>query len=217
MSIVYPLAFPSGASFSQCSFDLRVTEAVNVLPGGAVLAAELGDPLWTGKFVSGLCGPHQRARWQAWRASLRGSIGTFLGFDPDKAYPLAYGEAVLGLTRAGGGAFDGTATLDAATAGSLTLSGLPADYEVRAGDMLSFAWSASRALHMVVADAQADAGGVLEVEVMPPVLLSPAPAEDAVVDLVRPACLMRIVPGSFSAPAARQSTTVSFEAVQVIG
>lgn len=215
MAITYPLTFPDGPGFAEGEFTLSVVEAVNTLPSGAVQAMEIGEPLWTARFAAPPCDARQRARWQAWKAALRGSIGTFLAFDPEKAFPLAYGEAVLGLTRAGGGAFDGTASLTAWTASTLTLSTLPATYQAAAGDMVSFPWKGGKALHMVVGDTAASAGGVLTVTVMPPVRLSPAPAAGAVVDLVRPSCLMRIRPGSFSAPARREKQPVVFEGVQV--
>lgn len=216
MAIIYPLGLPAGARFYQCEFALDEVQAVNTKRSGEVLAVELADRLWRAKFVTTLCTPDQQGRWQSWRGSLNGSIGSFLVADPNRDYPLAYGAAVLDLDRAGGGAFDGTATLSAWTATTVTLTGLPADYQAAAGDMLSFAWYGSRALHMVVGDAQATAAGVLSVDVVPPVRETPAPTVGASVELVSPTCVMRLIPGTFSMPKqGREKSRASFEAVQV--
>lgn len=215
MAITYPLPFPTGAGFLEGEFTLGEVQAVNTLRSGAVQAMELGDSLWSGRFVTSLCDARQRGRWQAWKAALNGSIGTFVAYDPEKQYPLAYGESVLALLRAGGGAFDGTGTLAAWTATTLQISGLPAAYQAADGDMVSFPWNGGRALHMVVGDTAASAGGVLNVTVMPPVRTAPAPAGSASVALVRASCLMRLKPGTFSAPASRARRSVSFEGVQV--
>ncbi len=211
----YPLSFPAGALFSTAQFTLNVTEAVNTLRSGAVQVMQLGDPLWSAEFETVPLTGEERAPWQAWKVALRGSIGTFLCFDPEKAYPRAYGAAVLSLTRAGGGAFDGVAILDAVTANTLTLSGLPSGYQASAGDMLAFPWNGSRSLHMVMESAVASEAGIITVSAEPAVRLSPAPTSGAAVDLVKPSCLMRIIPGSWEAPATADRRSIRFEAIQV--
>lgn len=211
----YPLSFPAGALFATAQFNLNVTEAVNTTRSGAIQVMQLGDPLWSAEFETIPLTGEERALWQAWKVALRGSIGTFLCSDPEKAYPRAYGAAVLALTRAGGGAFDGVATLTTATAFMLSLSGLPSGYQASAGDMLAFPWNGSRALHMVMESAVASEAGLITVSVEPAVRLSPAPTSGAAVDLVKPSCLMRIMPGSWEAPAAAERRAIRFEAVQV--
>ncbi len=215
MAITFPLPFPAGAGFLEGEFTLGEVQAVNTLRSGAVQAMELGDSLWSGRFVTSLCDARQRGRWQAWKGALNGSIGTFLAYDPDKQYPLAYGAGVLALTRFGGGAFDGNATLAAWTATTLQITGLPAAYQAADGDMVSFPWNGGKALHMIVGDTAASAGGVLDVTVVPPVRISPAPSGGAAVALVKPSCIMRLRPGSFSAPTSRARRSVSFEGVQI--
>jgi hypothetical protein len=219
MAIVYPLALPAGALFARCEFLLNTIEAVNVMPSGGLLATEVGTPAWTMKAETVPLFPGERARWQAWKLALRGSIGTFLAYDPDKEYPGAYGADVLGMTRAAGGAFDGNGALMDYTSEALAFGALPAGYQILAGDMLAVAGGGRRMLHMALNDVVADGAGVVDaLEVMPPVYTPGMAAAGlgAPVALVRPSCIMRIMPESFTTQAEVGPTAVSFEAVQVI-
>lgn len=215
MAITYPRSLPAGRWFETADFKLGEMASTNTLRSGAIQTMELGEALWSGVFRTFAIEAKDRQMWQAWAMSLR--LGkTFLAFDPEKEFPAAYGEDVLDLLRAGGGAFDGTATLSAYTATSVTLVGLPASYQAKAGDMLSFPWSTVRALHQAIEDGAASAAGVVTLSVEPPVRTSPAPGVSATVDLVRPACVMQMKPGTFTAPGGFERQPVSFEAVQKI-
>lgn len=217
MAISYPRSFPANAQFDSVDFKLGDLSVQNTLESGAVQTMEMGPSLWTATFSTIDLQMRDRQIWQAWELTLRGGR-TFLAFDPEKVHPAAYGADVLGLTRAGGGAFDGTATLTSVTATTVTVSALPAAYQAKAGDMLSFPWNSSHALHMVAEDATADGSGAATFKVVPPVQTSPAPSGGATVRLVQPVCVMKIKPGTFSAPArpANAPQPVSFECVQDI-
>lgn len=215
MAIIYPRAMPAGHWFQSAEFKLADLSVANTLQSGAVQTMDLGDPLWSATFRTHVVEAEDRQMWQAWALSLRRGR-KFLAFDPEKEFPAAYGSAVLGLTRAIGGAFDGSATLGAVTATTVQLLGLPALYQAKAGDMLSFPWNGVRALHQLVEDTAASSSGIMTLSVEPPVRLNPAPAVSATVDLVRPACVMLLKPGTFSAPASYDPQPVSFEAVQAI-
>ena len=213
--VTYPRALPPGRWFQSADFRLSDLSVANTLQSGAIQVMDLGDPLWSATFKTCVMEAEDRQMWQAWAMSLRRGR-KFLAFDPEKEFPAAYGSAVLGLTRAIGGAFDGSAALGAVTATTVQLLGLPALYQAKAGDMLSFPWNGVRALHQLVEDAAANSSGIMTLSVEPPVRLNPAPAVSATVDLVRPACVMLLKPGTFSAPASYDPQPVSFEAVQAI-
>ncbi|MFG1304149.1 hypothetical protein V5F34_08420 [Xanthobacter autotrophicus] len=214
MAIIYPRETP-GRAFQSVDFKLLEIAVSNTLQNGAVQTMDLGDPLWTATFRTPVLLAQDRQTWQAWAMSLRRGR-KFLAFDPEKEFPAAYRATVLNMTRAIGGAFDGSATLGAVTATTVQVLGLPALYQARAGDMLSFPWNGVRALHQVVEDAAANSSGIATLSVEPPVRLNPAPAASATVDLVKPACVMLLKPGTFSAPASYDPQPVSFEAVQAI-
>jgi hypothetical protein len=214
MAITYPRAFPSIARFAQTpAFTLLEGLAVNRTGGGEIEAMELADPVWTAKYQTVAVAEANRAAWTAWRASLRGGR-TFLGWDPGRPWPLAYGAPVLNLTRAGGGAFDGTAKVTAATAQGFTLATLPANYQVSVGDRVSLVRpNSQRSLHEVLEAAPANGSGVVTVTVEPTV-----PADVVInstaVQLVRPTCVFVLLSDTFQAPTGLLPQPVSFDAVQ---
>lgn len=215
MSIIYPRALPDGAGFISVDFKLGEAAVQNTLESGAIQTMEMGEALWSASFQTFEMTMADRQRWQAWALTLR--LGkTFYAFDPEKVWPAAYGASVLDLMRAGGGAFDGTATLAAVAPKAVDLTGLPAAYHAKDGDMLSFPWNNTLALHQVVEDATADGTGAVTLLVEPPLRLDPLPDLPSVVTLVRPSCIMKLKPTSFSAPAGFEPQAVSFEAVQDI-
>ncbi|MFG1462252.1 hypothetical protein V5F77_05060 [Xanthobacter sp. DSM 24535] len=216
MTITYPRAFPSGSWFTEVEFTLSESSSFNVLQNGAVQTTEYGESIWLAKYTTKpLYEATMRHTWQSWWLSLRGGK-TFLGYDPEKVYPAFYGAAVLGLTKAGGGAFTGAAVLNSYTATTVGLLGLPASYKATSGDMLSFPWNGVKALHMVMEDSTANGSGAVTLSVWPPVRSSPAPGASAVVDMVRPSCVMKIRPGSTSAVASKSSPPATFEAAQTL-
>lgn len=217
MAISFPRSFPAGAAFGAVDFKLADMSIQNTLQSGAIQTMEMGPSLWTATFTTVGLLMRDRQIWQAWEMTLRGGR-TFLAWDPEKVYPAGYGAGVLALTRAGGGSFDGTATLTSVTATTVTVSALPAAYQAKAGDMLSFPWNNGHALHMIAEDVAANGSGAATFKVVPPVLTSPAPSGGATVRLVQPVCVMKIKPGTFSAPASPRASMspVSFDGVQDI-
>lgn len=84
------------------------------------------------------------------------------------------------------------------SASTLALSGLPADYEISRGDLISFSYDSGRqALHRFAEAGTADGAGALGALTVTPHIRSGATA-GAAVALVRPWCLAQIVPGSVS-------------------
>ncbi|QTL01909.1 hypothetical protein J5J86_13950 [Aquabacter sp. L1I39] len=215
MAITYPRALPADIRWLKSTLSLPRGNALNRLSSGALQAAEVDEPLWRASFVSEPLVWSERRLWEAWERTLRGGIGTFLAYDWVGSYPLQYGAAVLDLTRAGGGSYNGTATFVSCTATTLTLSGLPNGYQAKTGDRLSFAWNNGRAYHEVAEDAVASSGGALTVTVEPYVR---APYVDAGTDvaLVRAPLVLQMDPDTWSSPDDLGAQRISFTAVQVI-
>jgi hypothetical protein len=216
MAITYPRFFPTGLDcFVSGSFHLAARDAVNETRGGGILSIEIGDAHWEAAYETVPYKRVDRAVWQAWWATLRSHF-TFLGYDPEKRFPLNYGKSVLNLLRAGGGAFDGSLIVSSATATTLTLSGLPANFIFLVGDHVSVGLSGGRlGLHQIVEPATGSAGGVATVTVEPRIRTANVVPGSTTANLVKPLCEMFIKPGSFAAPHnALERLPVTFEAVQ---
>ena len=93
----------------------------------------------------------------------------FAAHDAYRPRPRAYGQQPLSGTRAGGGAFDGSCTLDSIDSSTqLTLSGLPSGFEINQSCLVEVRKSAlSRSLHRVMGSATASAGGSVIVQIQP--------------------------------------------------
>lgn len=211
----FPRDLPDLNWLEQPSFDLMPVEAVN-RAGGSVQTMELADPYWSAKFVTEPLNWAARAKLSAWKDSLRGGK-RFYGFDPFRQWPAFYKGAVLALTRAAGGAFDGTAKVTANGTTTVTLATLPANYHASEGDMIELPRAAGLiSLHQVI-----DAGGVVGngSGVATLAIEPPAPADVTInattVRLVKARALMVIVPGSYAAAAGLGRRSGSFDAVSV--
>jgi hypothetical protein len=125
-----------------------------------------------------------------------------------RCYPIAYPNGSFP------GAFSGAATVGSIGANrkSCTLTGLPAGYKVSVGDLIEVAGSG---LHRVMEAAVASGAGATPVfEVRPQ--FWPGAAAPAAANLVKPSCLMRVVPGSINSDAdvSTGRGTISFQAIE---
>lgn len=168
---------------------------------------QAGWPLWGARFEIDRSDPEACDLWRAFIARLRGRIRRFYGYDPTRRRPLAHRFDLLTLTRAGGGAFDGSATswsqsIDSDGEASVTLNGLPAGLQLSIGDYIGFKWDAEgavsgsyerRTMARAVLPATANASGVAVVRVEPPVNASVFPP-GVVAHLDNPVCVMQLVP-----------------------
>ena len=200
----YPLEMPA-AGPGAMTFELKRVDFLSPQASARVSGVSAGFPLWSARYDLG--GSIGRIRSDAWRAFvdlLDGPGRYFLGRDYQRPFPLAYlQDGFAGLTRAGGGAFNGSATdwSQAITADNqplLELQGLPAGLVLSVGDYVGFRWLAGgedrRHLVRLAASAVASAAGVASNLEFRPAVHSVVPA-DAIAHLDRPACLMKLVPG----------------------
>jgi len=215
MAITYPRAFPQTIKWARSAFSLPRGNAINQLNTGAIQAMEVSEPLWRVAFETEPLIWSDRRAWEAWERTLRGGASAFVGYDWVGSYPIAYGGLAAALTKATGGAWTGTGIITARTAFTLTMSDLPANYQAKAGDRLSYEWGLGRAYHEVVEDVAANSGGVITVTVEP-YLREPYPSTSTTVTLIRAPIVLKMVPDTWSAPDDLGPQRISFEAVQVI-
>jgi len=129
-----------------------------------------GRPQWMATWVTRELTPLEAGQVDAHVASLRGAQRFFTLHAPHLEYPVAYMPAGWGsLTRVGGGAFDGTASI--ASFGDSGLTGasrdivnfggsteLPAGLHLNPGDQFALEESGQISLHLVCDAAQITSG-----------------------------------------------------------
>lgn len=201
--------------FENASFDPLYQQTKAPLRGGLVQVANIGTELWKISFKTHAMEYEDALDYAAWLHSLRGGARLFKAWHPLLAYPINYPDGFAGMTRAGGGAFDGTCTLTAigGSRDTITLSTLPAAYVFKRGDMVSFPMGSSQTLHRVVASATADGTGDATLTVEPTIPLAATTSVTAV--LVKPWCLAVLDAESVNGPfEPGQIGRVQFSAVQ---
>lgn len=190
--ITYPRALPF-TRFSSIEFEPETQSITNATDGGEITSTQIAPTRWRARYETETIDDAAAGIWRAWLASLRGTGRTFYGFDPRFIYPLAYRKSTfLGLTRHGGGSFDGTASSFSINVNRdvITLNGLPTSFVLAPGDYVGLSWSTSkRSLHRVIEGGTA-AAGVLAVTVEPIIDPRIVPASGVTASLYMPNCVM---------------------------
>jgi len=200
MSLTFPRPMPLAGVGGQ-RFELQRADFLSPERKGRIGAMAAGFPLWTAEWtLPASMGQTGSDEWRAFLASLEGPLRLFLGKEYGRRFPRAYPAGFDGLSRAAGGAFDGSVTSwsQMITDGQavLSLGGLPAGLVLAPGDYVDFRWTtggeARRTLVRSLAPAVASSGGAVSLVVSPAIpALTP---ESAVAHLDDPACLMRLAP-----------------------
>ena len=200
-----PLEMPADV-YLQHEFELQRVDYMAPEAGGRINGVQAGFPLWQASYsVDSVIEVDQSDAVRAFVTQLRGATRRFLARDISRPYPKAHCEGFDGMTRAGGGAFDGTAdawseviTTDGDS--EITLENLPADFTLGQGDYIGFTWTATEAsvagltwhaCVRVVEGATTDAEGSVTVTCEPPI--PSAVPSDAVAYLNEPACVMALI------------------------
>jgi hypothetical protein len=104
-----PLTMPA-RSVGRQRFELQRQDYAAPEASGRIGGVQAGFPLWSGVWTLAEMRPEKSDEWRAFLAQIRGATRRFYGRDLKRPYPKPRTRAGLpGLTRAGGGAFDGSA------------------------------------------------------------------------------------------------------------
>lgn len=220
MAITFPRDMPEQAGnrmlIKDCDFKPLYQQTVAPYRGGKVQVANLGADLWSMSYATAPLDYQQAMEYMAWLQSLRGGTRTFKAWHPLRRYPWAYQNGVESMTRAGGGAFDGTCTLSAigTNRDTITLSNLPANFAFTVGDLVSFPMGSSQCLVRVMETVTGSGAGSVTLTVEPFVPLAATPGTTAVT-VIKPWCLAVVDAKSISGPMQPGYVqSVSFQAVQ---
>lgn len=217
MTITFPRDLPEPHRMRQVRFEPVYTQVRAPTRGGLVQVANVGADLWSARYETVPLREAEAEAWKAWLHSLRGGARLFKMWHPLRRYALAYPGGYAGLDRAGGGAFDGTANLDAigVARDTVTIDTLPQSFVLTVGDLISIPLGVGhRTLHRVVEGGTSGVGGSVTVTVEPTVPLGAT--TDSTVDLEKAWCYGVLDPRTVSGPwQVGRIAAVSFEALQV--
>lgn len=160
----FPTGLLTGVRFIESSFTLNRRQAVGVLESGRDVTVDRGRPTWRASWKTPPLYFADLGAWRAWGDSLQGSARTFLGFDPAREYPLALmPQGPVQVLRAGGGLFDGTATVTAISVyrNEVSFSGFPAGFSLAPGDYVSFSQASKYSLHRFCEAQRASSAGLV--------------------------------------------------------
>lgn len=212
MALVFPRDFPAVLRVNSENFPLKRYLNRNTRRGGKTQLSGRADPRWQLEWRSTNLNPDQFQEVEAFLESLQGGMNDFLAYRWERPFPKNYRAGFDGLTRYGGGAFDGSAYVDAVTASTITVSGLPATFNLAAGDMIGLVQSGAYGLHMLMEDVAA-ASGVATVTVQPFVKTNIFDGS-ASAQFARPKCRMML--DSYSGPRGLAPAPVTISAIQRI-
>lgn len=211
-----PIDMPTFPGFNLLTerFDPVVTKDVSYMEGRRSESMISMTPYWVASYSTPT--PHLAHIGLADAFMMDIGAGeTFRAFDTTRPRPLEHLKGPLSGTRAGGGAFDGTATITARTVNSVTVSGLPANFQFRASDYVEVRKSETLvSLHRIRSDVQASAGGVVTLPIRMNldvgVFTLPLTA-----NFEKPAFLAQIDGGSWSVSRQKTARGIAFSATEV--
>ncbi|MDF1599729.1 hypothetical protein PZ895_08055 [Mesorhizobium sp. YIM 152430] len=214
--MVTVIDLPLIRGWEQVTFDPIQPRSASRMEGRRTEAQAFGTPYWVANYTPGWLQERDYGLMDAFMMRAGDGQEVFRAYDPFRPRPTAHdsGQPLSG-TRAAGGAFDGTATITARTANSLTISGLPALFQFRAGDYVEVRKSASMiSLHRVMADVAANGSGVVTLGIRHNLDLQTFTLP-LTANFEKPACLMQIDAGSYQGQKSWSSRSPSFSATEV--
>jgi hypothetical protein len=217
MSISYPRSLPLCGWSEDSSFVLDRQQTTAMPGSGALNVAEIGPPMWRGKWASRILDRAKFAEVDAWLVSLRGSLRLFKGRPARHRWPLAYPKGFAGLLVSGS-PFSGSGTLTSIGAGrdTITVSTLPVGFVLAPGDWLSIPVGSRQHLHRILEGGTASGGGAVNLTVEPTINPSVTTDTPPAVLLDSPYCEMVLTAQADVVRSASIGGSVSFEGVQVL-
>ncbi len=213
--VAEPLSIPDGnIRYIEWDMELVRTRDVSMLEGRMMETADFGTPYWKLSVGTDLLRSDAADDLDFFlrQASVGGQ--TVVAYDRYRQRPRYYGLVPLSGTKAIGGAFDGSATIQTITSGrQITVAGLPVGFVLRSGDLIEIRKSAlARSLHYLTNDVTGTAGGTAVVQFNPP-LNTNVFTTSSTVHFERPACVMILNQG-WSLPKQRQQRRATFAATE---
>lgn len=214
MALNFPLTtgqFQNMLRVQAARFWLPESLTVERSEGGEIFTSERGPRLWQAEFTLAQ-GHHANIDEIEARLALLAQPGrSFMAYDPRRTGPKADPD--------GAGLSGFTPKIGAVTSREVTIAGLPGGYVISRGDYLGWSYGTNpirHALHRAVSAATADGSGYATIEVVPNI--RSGAAVGTAVSLIRPACKMIVVPGSYSPGQASRISTAgaSFSAQQTL-
>lgn len=200
MAITYPLDLLANFPGWSTEFEPMWRQEQSRTANGKTIVKDMGSPLWRASYQSRSLSPNALDAWRARLASLENGINSF------KGYPLSRCRPIL---HPGNGALP-TGSLFSIDANrkAIRITAL-AGVSLSVGDMIQIG---TKDLHQVMEPVEGPLTALFEVRPH----IWPGVAIGAPVSVVKPACIMAIVPGSVSSPAemATGRGTISFQAVE---
>lgn len=208
------ISLPTGLVLVQPTFRLVRSVQTSALRGGGGLSVDYAPARWTTKIETPTALEREDVDpIRAFIDRLKGGVERVYMGDWLRRLPIAYRAGFTGLTRAGGGSFDGTADVTALTASTLSLATLPAGFAFGAGDMVGLVDGAYRSLHRVVTAATANGSGVVTVTVEPAIATTVFTTA-ATANFDSPVCIMALTEEDEPKREARRETA-GFTLMQV--
>ena len=212
-----PIALPNIIGWEEVEFDAVKVKETERMEGRRTETVRHAQGWWKATYRTGFLNFRDYGRMDAFIKKVDGGGEFFRAHDVFRPRPMAHdnGQPLSGM-RAGGGAFDGTATLSLVVdSRTVDITGLPALFEFRAGDYVEFRMADYKlSLHTIDADVSADPGGAVRLSISYE-LDTQNFTTAAVVNFEKPSCLMQIDAGSIEARKARRSRRPSFSASEM--
>ncbi|MBZ9922145.1 hypothetical protein LB579_31160 [Mesorhizobium sp. BR1-1-7] len=189
MTISYPYSLLDSFPGWTTEFDLFYRQEQSRTSDGVTYVKDFGSPLWQATWQSRSMSPNELDKWRAILKSLEGGLKQFIAYPMSRCYPIAYPNGADMGTVSGAAVNSFNSDNNA-----LSIKGLPAGYKVSVGDYVQVG---TYNLHQAL---EAGTGAVTAQLAIRPHLWPVSAVNDAVV-VVKPSCLMTLVPGSISSTA----------------
>lgn len=211
MAITYPRSLLDH-HLVDCTFNLVESVSISRAKGGrAVAAVEYADPYIAATIETGPVDWKTRSRWEAWRASLRGGLKSFVTYDVSRAELAAYPAGVPQIIA---GTWNGQGAASSVTPYLITATGAPSGFKMTDGDMIGLVQNGRRAVFFVSETATRGAS-TIAVPVEPAVPTNMFTAGATVV-FYRPQAEFILMSETWECSKRDYLAPVSFEAVQKI-
>ncbi|WP_320202385.1 hypothetical protein [Agrobacterium rosae] len=200
----------------ECTFDPVRVRSTSRMEGRRTESVSAGTPYWKATYKAVYLSEVDFGLMDAFMMQAGEDGDVFLAYDAFRPRPIMMDAKVpLAGVKASGGAFTGDAVIQALSARSLSLSGLPANFRFAPGDYVEIRKSPlMRSLHRVIAAAQASAVGEVSLSIRYNVDLQHFNT-NCTAHLEKPSCTMQIDPDSYSATKSWSSREPSFNATEV--